>query len=477
MPFNSIAFAGFLPAAFFVYWSLRRAPLWVRNLFLVAAGSLFYGWLDPRFLPLVFAGSAVDYFVGILLGKGGGPTRRRLLLAASLAVNLGMLGWFKYHDFFVTSFCDLLRLAGLRASPRILGLVLPAGISFYTFQRLTYTIDVYRGDMQPTRNAPAFFAFVLFFPQLLAGPITRARSLLPQFEQGRSFSDPAARDGLRQMLNGFLKKMVIADNLAPLVNGIFDGYRDCGGLTLLVGAFFFAMQVYCDFSGYSDMAIGAARLFGIDLARNFAYPYFSRDVAEFWRRWHISLSNWLREYLYPPLCGRKPSRWRRALGIVVLFVLCGLWHGASWTYVAWGFLWGLWFLPMTLARRWRRHLGTAGEGRMLPGIREALAMSGTFGLALVGWIFFRSPTIADAAGYLAGMVSRPCLGTEVSLWVPMLLACTGLLALEWVQRGRRFLLDIGNLPVWLRWPLYQVALFLILVFGAFGGNEFIYTQF
>jgi D-alanyl-lipoteichoic acid acyltransferase DltB (MBOAT superfamily) len=478
MLFNSLPFAVFLPVVFAVYWSLRRAPLRVQNLFVLCASYFFYGWWDWRFLSLIFVSSMVDYLVGLGLSRAGKPSSRRALLTVSLATNLGLLGIFKYYDFFVTSFCELLASAGLHASPHLLSIVLPVGISFYTFQTLSYTIDVYRRNVEPTRDILAFFAFVSFFPQLVAGPIERARNLLPQFLRRREFDDSKARDGMRQMLSGFMKKMLIADNLAPMVDEIFRNYQQFDGFTLLTGVFFFAMQIYCDFSGYSDIAIGCARLFGFDLMRNFAFPYFSRDIAEFWRRWHISLSTWLRDYLYIPLCGSRPSRARKARGILVTFTLCGLWHGASWTFVFWGLLHGLYFLPLTLGRRRRRFIGDAAEGRLLPSLREFSGMLLTFVLVCLGWVFFRSQDFPHAFGYLRAMTLEP--GTAVmnsAYTVSMLVICFSLLCFEWIMRKRKHVLEIGGLPVAVRWSVYLVVVTLILVGGVFSADDFIYFQF
>ena len=339
MLFNSLIFPIFLVAAFAIYWLLARAPLKVQNLFLIGASYLFYGWWDPRFLSLIFVSSLVDYVVGRVLAKETRPGRRKTLLTVSLLTNLGILGFFKYFNFFIDSFVELLALVGIEAHVTTLRIILPVGISFYTFQTLSYTIDIYRKKIDHTEDAIAFFAFVSFFPQLVAGPIERAASLLPQFLRKREFELDKAKDGMRQMLWGFFKKVVIADNVAGHVNTIFDGYHSYDGFTLFLGVFFFAIQIYCDFSGYSDIAIGVARLFGFSLMRNFAFPYFSRDIAEFWRRWHISLSTWFRDYVYIPLGGsRTATRARHIANIIITFTVSGLWHGANWTFVIWGFL-------------------------------------------------------------------------------------------------------------------------------------------
>lgn len=478
MLFNSFAFGIFLPLVFIIYWVLKKAPLRVQNLFVLCASYFFYGWWDWHFLSLIIFSSIVDYAVGLTLSKTSKPSHRKALLTASLVTNLGLLAIFKYYDFFITSFCDMLNQIGLSASPHTLSVILPIGISFYTFQTLSYTIDIYRKKTEPTEDIIAFFAFVSFFPQLVAGPIERARNLLPQFLSRREFDDAKARDGMRQMLNGFFKKMVIADNLAPVVENIFSNYAQYDGFTLLAGVFFFSMQVYCDFSGYSDIAIGCARLFGFDLMRNFAFPYFSRDIAEFWRRWHISLSTWFRDYLYVPLCGEKPSRLKRATNIIITFTICGLWHGANWTFIFWGFLHGLYFLPMTLARRHKRYIGTAAEGRILPSLRETGAIMITFSLVLFAWIFFRSESLAHAVGYIKTMTISPSTGVIDYAYIPvLLLTCIGLLVLEWFARKKQFLLQIDRFPLVLRWSVYFLVVSVIIVFGASEGNEFIYFQF
>lgn len=476
MLLNSIAFGAFLPVVFILYWTLQKGPLRLHNFFLIAASYAFYAYWDYRFLSLVIISSIVCYVAGLWIARAESQSRRKTILIISLVINLGILGFFKYFNFFVTSFNDLLKNIGINSSISTLQLILPLGISFYTFKVITYTVDIYRREMEPTKDVVAFFAFVSFFPTMIAGPIDRARNLLPQFLKKRVFSDLEARDGLRQMLNGFLKKMVIADNLAPFTDDIFTNYAQYDGLTLIIGAFFFAIQIYCDFSGYSDIAIGTARLLGFKVMRNFNYPYFARDVAEFWRRWHISLSTWFRDYLYVPLCGRKPSRLKKARNIIITFAICGLWHGANWTFVAWGVLLGLYFLPITVVRT-KRYLGTAGEGRVFPSFRESGAMLGTFLLVLLAWIFFKSNSIGDATGYLARMFSHPFMKLDYSSYLPMILASIALLGLEWIQREKKFVLQISNLPGAIRWSIYYLSAIVLLVFGAFGSNEFIYFQF
>ncbi len=478
MLFNSLVFPVFLVGAFAVYWLLDRGPLKLQNLFLIVASYIFYGWWDPRFLSLIFISSLVDYVVGRRLAHEERSGHRKTLLGISLVTNLGILGFFKYFNFFIDSFVDLLALFGVQAHLTTLRIILPVGISFYTFQTLSYTIDIYRRKIEHTDDAVAFFAFVSFFPQLVAGPIERAASLLPQFLEKRRFDVEKAKDGLRQMLWGFFKKVVIADNVANHVNAIFNGYSGYDGATLLLGTFFFAIQIYCDFSGYSDIAIGVARLFGFSLMRNFAFPYFSRDIAEFWRRWHISLSTWFRDYVYIPLGGsRTASRARHIVNIIITFTVSGLWHGANWSFVIWGFLNGVYYIPLLLAKRQKRHTDTIAEGKLFPSLGEFGAMLGTFLLTLLAWVFFRAPSLGDAVGYLTRMASVPWAGTVNESHLLAVAYCLFLMAVEWVQRERQHALEIHRLPVAARWVIYQVLVLAFLVFGYFGSREFIYFQF
>ena len=338
MLFNSIEFAIFLPIVFILYWFVTNRNLKIQNILLVCASYLFYGWWDWRFLSLIFFSSIVDYLVGIGLSKTEKTGKRKFLLLISIFVNLGFLGVFKYFNFFAENFAQAFTLFGSSIEPNRLNIILPVGISFYTFQTLSYSIDVYKKKLQPTKDIVAFFAFVSFFPQLVAGPIERATNLLPQFYKKREFSYDKATDGMRQILWGLFKKMVIADNCARLVNDIFDNFETFSGSTLLFGIVLFAFQIYGDFSGYSDIAIGTSRLFGFNLKRNFAFPYFSRDIAEFWRRWHISLSTWFRDYVYIPLGGSRGGKFSQVRNIFIIFIVSGFWHGANWTFIVWGAL-------------------------------------------------------------------------------------------------------------------------------------------
>ncbi len=484
MIFNSIDFAIFLPIVFILYWFFANKNLRTQNLLIVVASYIFYGWWDWRFLFLILFSSVVDYLVGVGLAKYEKQNIRKLLLVISIVVNLGFLGFFKYYNFFLDNFVAAFSFLGIGLRARSLSIVLPVGISFYTFQTLSYSIDVYRKRLEPTRDFIAFCSFVSFFPQLVAGPIERATHLLPQFHTRRTFSYAKAVDGLRQILWGLLKKIVIADNCAKYVNIAFNNVEDCSGSTLVFGALFFAIQIYCDFSGYSDIAIGTSRLFGFDLMRNFAFPYFSRDIAEFWRRWHISLSTWFRDYLYIPLGGSRGSSFAKVRNVFIIFIISGLWHGANWTFVIWGALNALYFLPLLLFNKNRDNVDTVASGRKLPGVRDIFDMLFTFGLVVIAWVFFRAESIGDALKYFSGIFSRSLLT------VPYFCGARGLnttmiivvvfMIVEWLGREQQHPLvgleELLSKPV--RWSLYITLILTIYFFGNFSDSiEFIYFQF
>jgi alginate O-acetyltransferase complex protein AlgI len=482
MLFNSIEFAVFLPTVFVAYWFVFARSLRWRNLFLWAVSYLFYGWWDWRFLLLIALSSGVDYWVALIIAREENEVRRRRILTFSLLGNLGLLGLFKYFDFFVESLEQALGAAGVDTPRLRLGLVLPVGISFYTFQSLSYTIDVYRRQLEPCRDPVKFFAFVSFFPQLVAGPIERAGNLLAQFDRVAPFDEAAARDGGRQILWGLFKKMLIADNASRIVDGIFTNYGERSGAELAAGAVFFSFQIYGDFSGYSDIALGTAKLFGFRLNPNFSYPYFSRDIAEFWRRWHISLTTWFKDYVYIPLGGSRGSRYRNVRNVMIVFLLSGLWHGASWTYVVWGALNGILFLPLLLGSRNRRHLDHAGAGRRLPAPGEALRMLATFFAVTLTWVFFRAPSLEVALGYLAGLADATRwrvapAPAAVNNWLMVGSLIGIMLAVEWRDRRREHGLDLTDEPRWLRWSVYPALIVSFFLFAVFDSDGFIYFQF
>lgn len=480
MLFNSIDFAIFLPLTFLAYWLLQR-HLKLQNAFILLVSYFFYGYWDARFLGLILLSTLLDYGIGRRLAHTDHALQRRALLAASLIFNLGMLGFFKYFNFFVDNFAAAFSLLGQPLEVRTLNIILPVGISFYTFQTLSYTIDVYRRKLTPTHDFIAFAAFVSFFPQLVAGPIERAAQLLPQFDERRHLDYTQAVRGLRQILWGLFKKVVIADNCAQYVDLIFQDPTAYNGSTLALGAVLFAFQIYGDFSGYSDIAIGTARLFGFRLMQNFAFPYFSRDMAEFWRRWHISLSTWFRDYLYIPLGGSRGSLVLKVRNTFVIFLVSGFWHGASWTFIIWGALNALYFLPLLLARRNRQNLDIVAHDRALPTFGESLQILTTFGLTVVAWIFFRAPSVGHALTYLREML-RPDLFAVPHYFGYQQLLTLGWLAffllLEWAGRRDTFALEsIGRRwPSAQRWGLYlALALAVCAYFGK--AASFIYFQF
>jgi len=482
MLFNSIDFAIFLPIILILYWFVANKNLKLQNLLIVAASYLFYGWWDYRFLSLILFSTIVDYSVGIGLLKQENITKRKILLWTSILVNLGFLGFFKYYNFFLDNFITAFSFFGTEIKANSLNIILPVGISFYTFQTLSYSIDVYKRKLEPTKDFIAFSAFVSFFPQLVAGPIERARNLLPQFYKKRTFDYSKAVDGMRQILWGLFKKIVIADNCAVFADQIFNNYHDYSGSTLVLGALFFAFQIYGDFSGYSDIAIGTARLFGFNLMQNFAFPYFSRDIAEFWRRWHISLSTWFRDYLYIPLGGSRGTNYFKIRNVFIIFLVSGFWHGANWTFIIWGALNALYFLPIMLLNKNKINTDVVAQGKYLPSVREVLSMTLTFSLTTIAWIFFRAEDIHHAISYLSNII-HPSILTLPELITPKLemiytLLCIFILVLfEWINRDKTHALDIANYNKSNRWMLYLIIIIMIITFGAFNQNSFIYFQF
>jgi D-alanyl-lipoteichoic acid acyltransferase DltB (MBOAT superfamily) len=483
MLFNSIDFAIFLPIVFVLYWFVTNKSLKLQNSLLVIASYVFYGWWDWRFLALIFFSTLVDYSVGIGLSKQEKPLKRKLLLWTSILVNIGLLGFFKYYYFFLDNFVEVFRFFGHPINPQGLDVILPVGISFYTFQTLSYSIDVYKQKLKPTKDFIAFMAFVSFFPQLVAGPIERATHLLPQFYKKREFNYYKAVDGLRQILWGLFKKIVIADNAADLANQIFNNYTDYSGSTLLLGALFFTFQIYGDFSGYSDIAIGTSRLFGFNLMQNFAFPYFSRDIAEFWRRWHISLSTWFRDYLYIPLGGSRGGTWIKIRNTFIIFIVSGFWHGANWTFVVWGALNAFYFLPLLLLGKNRINTNTVAEGRYLPSFKEFFQMGITFCITVLAWIFFRSENLGNAFNYIATILSTSFLTFPQIFPKTLFLLIVIFMIIEWLGRDGEYAMSFISKNrffyyKFFRWSFYTVLILIIYFFGNFSEEiEFIYFQF
>jgi alginate O-acetyltransferase complex protein AlgI len=481
MFFNSLDFAIFLPIVFVLYWFVTNRSLKLQNILLVVSSYIFYGWWDWRFLSLILFSTLVDYAVGRALAEEVLVPKRRLLLWTSILVNIGFLGFFKYYNFFLENFVSAFSFFGKEINVNSLYIILPVGISFYTFQTLSYTIDVYKRKLEPTTDFIAFSAFVSFFPQLVAGPIERATNLLPQFYKSKRFKYAKAIDGLRQILWGLFKKVVIGDNCAKYANYIFDNSADLNGSTLVLGAVFFTFQIYGDFSGYSDIAIGVSRLFGFNLKQNFAFPYFSRDIAEFWRRWHISLSTWFRDYLYIPLGGSRGELAKTIRNVFIIFIVSGFWHGANWTFIIWGALNALYFLPILLTKNNRNHLNTIAEGKHLPSIKEFGLMMVTFALTVFAWIFFRAETIEHAFSYVTGIFSNSLFSMpyfkDGTMAIPTLILVVFFLIIEWFGRADKYAIETLFMHRKFQKRLFYYLLLMLIFVFAGSNQEFIYFQF
>ena len=516
MLFNSLEFAIFLPIVFLIYWVIGyahindRLKLRLQNAFIVLASYVFYGWWDWRFLLLIAFTSFCSWGSGLLIGrsltrekfydhpqdaqsgaalhpKGKRPLSPKFWTAANIVLNLAILALFKYYDFFVREFGQLF---GVSTDSLLLRIILPVGISFYTFQALSYSIDVYRQKIEPTRDIVAFFAYVAFFPQLVAGPIERATNLLPQFQQNRKFNYDQAVDGIRQILWGLFKKIVVADNCATYVDQVWASYDTQSGSTLLLAAILFAFQIYGDFSGYSDIAIGTSKLFGIKLMRNFNNPYFSRDIAEFWRRWHISLTTWFRDYVYIPLGGSRPEvpasiknpdhykKWLIVRNTFVIFLLSGFWHGANWTFIAWGAYHAVLFLPLILLGKNRKYTSQIAEGRLLPTWRETLQILLTFALVVLGWIIFRAPSIGQAWEYVCGIgaTSLFSMPMVVGRLKRTLFFIVVMLIVEWHDREHEHAFCLSRMPLWAQFVAFYILILCMLEFAGHS-QSFIYFQF
>lgn len=491
MLFNSLEFLVFLPIVFVLYWFVFQKREW-QNLLIVIASYVFYGWWDWRFLFLIAFTSVCSYYSGLLIeyyrgreNEEGGKRRQRLVCAANLILNFLILGVFKYYNFFADSLAQLVwSLFHYQLDWVTLNVILPVGISFYTFQALSYTIDVYRKDVPVTKNIIEFCAFISFFPQLVAGPIERAKNLLPQFQRDRHFDYVQAVDGCRQMLWGFFKKVVIADSCASDLNPLWDSYADYSGVSLWLLALLFTFQIYCDFSGYSDIAIGCSRLFGIRLLSNFNYPYLSRSIPEFWRRWHISLMTWFRDYVYIPLGGSRCAQWKVIRNTFIVFGVSGLWHGANWTFVVWGLYHGTLIVLYKLLHVNTKDKDILAAGRRLPSLKELSRVVVTFGLAVVGWVIFRAENISQAWDFVSRMFLtafddfHPRLGS-ISTFMAILL----LMIVEYLQRDKVHVLQFSSGNRLFRYAVARWTVYLAMLVAIFYfyfntvSQEFIYFQF
>lgn len=479
MLFNSLEFAFFLPISFLLYWFVFARSLKAQNFFVLLCSYIFYAWWDWRFLGLIFASTLIDYTAGLFIERAETLYKKKLLLSMSLVFNLGLLGFFKYYNFFVENLIEGLSGLGIDSSFTTLRILLPVGISFYTFQTLSYTIDVYYKRIEPTSDFITFAAFVSFFPQLVAGPIERARNLLPQFLRDRKFEYALAVDGMKQILWGLFKKIVIADNCAVYVDQIFAQKGHENGSSLLLGALLFTFQIYGDFSGYSDIAIGTSKLFGIRLSQNFAFPYFSRNIAEFWRRWHISLSTWFRDYLYIPLGGSRGSKLMRIRNIIIVFLVSGFWHGANWTFIAWGGMHAILFMtPLLFSKNKIKKEEVIAKGNQLPDLQSFLSVLITFILVVLTWVVFRANSISEAMQYYKGIFSASLFEKPELFPGLILLLIIFLMLVEWLGRDSSHALEkllISN-PRLIKLAFYFGIAFSIYLFQG-RQQEFIYFQF
>jgi alginate O-acetyltransferase complex protein AlgI len=481
MLFTTYKYALFVAVGFCIYYLAARVSRGrhVQNLALLALSYCFYALWDWRWCLLLAAITATGFFAGLLLERFA--TYRRLILILTVVIDLGALGVFKYLGFFAASFASFLAHSGLSADWATLNLVLPVGISYYVFQNLSYVVDIYRHDLPATKGVVEYGTALSFFPQLLAGPITRPRDLLPQLFERRAFDDQRARDGMRQILWGLTKKMMVADNIGVQVDYVWSNIGSVDGLTLAICAVLYSIQIYCDFSGYADIAIGTAKLFNLRLSRNFDYPYFSTSVQMFWRRWHMTLANWMRDYVYVPLGGSRRGALRRQFNVIVTFLLVGLWHGASWTFVVWGLLHGAYLAIENLLRgRGRRTAEARDFGEIGTRVRSwTIVVTAVVAFVLVtfAWIFFRAPSLHAAIDYLARGLAQPFGAGDHYRYVPVLALSAGLLVYEWFTRRWEHGLSVARLPLPARWVAYLAACIALLLFGYLGGRQGIYVQF
>lgn len=482
MLFNSISFAIFLPIVFVIYWFITNRKLSHQNLLLLISSYFFYACWDYRFLFLLFFSTFLDYFTGIKIFNSKSIKQRRFWFWLSIIVNLGFLCIFKYYNFFVESFVTILLHSGSQVNIQTLNVILPVGISFYTFHGLSYVIDIYYKRIVPVRKFVDYSVFVSFFPLLVAGPIERSTHLLPQIQSKRTFNYLQAVDGLKQILWGLFKKIVIADNCAQFANIIFNDSDKFNGSTLVLGAIFFSIQIYCDFSGYSDIALGTARLFGIELLKNFSFPYFSRNIAEFWRRWHISLSSWFRDYLYIPLGGSRGGMWMKIRNTFIIFLVSGFWHGANWTFIIWGAIHAIYFLPSLLLNKNRNYLDTVASGRYFPSFKELCMMGSTYCLTTFAWIFFRARDIHHAINYIDKIFTFSFFKNPyfpgIGLAVPVVILSVLFVIIEWLGRENNYAIEdfASNKSQFIRWSFYIIITFILLTFQG-GEQQFIYFNF
>ncbi|WP_298222751.1 MBOAT family O-acyltransferase [Flavobacterium sp.] len=482
MLFNSYTFIVFFAVVFGLYWFVLNKNVKTQNFVVLAASYFFYAWADWRFSFLLLGISILNYFLGIYIGKSENPTTRKILLYIGLIQGIGGLAFFKYYNFFVTSIVEAFNLVSVTLSLKTLEIIIPLGISFFTFRTVSYLLDVEKGKIKPITDWIAFFTYVSFFPSLLSGPIDKARTFIPQLEKLRVFDYSQASDGMRQILWGFFKKIVVANNCAPITNEIFSHYETLPASSLFLGALLYAFQIYADFSGYSDMAIGFSKLLGFNITKNFDYPFFAQSIPEYWRKWHISLTAWLTEYVFTPLsiAFRDYDKIGLILAIVINFVIVGIWHGANWTYVFFGFFHGLYFIPSILNGTMNKRVKTV-KGKLLPTLNETLNMARTFFIIMLTFVLFKADSVTQAFGYYQHMVSKSIFSVPVVDFTAVaivLLFSMLMFATEWRHRDKDHGLVLNQVAsTYKRWSFYSLLILSLLFFGAFGENQFIYFQF
>ena len=479
MLFNSFEYLVFLPVVFLLYWFVFKSH-GLQNLFLVVASYVFYGWWDWRFLLLIAFTSLFSYASGMMIVRSGSNGGGKIIAGVNIVINILILGIFKYYNFFMESFEAMFHAVGYQMDWVSLDIILPVGISFYTFQALSYTIDVYRRKIEATKNIVDFFAYISFFPQLVAGPIERATNLLPQFQNNRSFDYEKAVDGMRQMLWGFFKKLVVADNCAYAVNSFWESYDQMPAFSIILICVLFTFQIYCDFSGYSDIAIGTARLFGFNLMRNFNFPYFSRNISEFWRRWHISLMTWFRDYIYIPIGGSRCARWKVMRNTLVVFFVSGLWHGANWTFICWGMYHACLITIFVLFGINTKTQDVVASGRLVPNLKESGQLLLTFILVVFGWVIFRAESVRQIVEILNAMFTNDFFDREMIYGKKYLINAIIMLFIEWLQRNKQHALQLPDNRLFrhqtVRWSVY-IMMYLYIVSATGSSQTFLYFQF
>ncbi len=481
MVFNSFNFIVFIIPVLLLYWAVFKKSNLLQNIFLLLTSLFFYAFADWRFLILLITSILLNFYLGLKIHNTEKESKQKMFLNIGLIFNIGLLLYFKYFNFFYEGFFKVLNLFGLESDYNTLKILLPLGISFFTFQTLGYLIDVYNEEVKPTSNLLQFSVFIAFFPKILSGPIERAKSLIPQIEKKRIFSYEVFTDGLRQILWGLFAKMVIAEKCAEIVNPIFENYENQSGSLLLIGAFFYAIQLYADFSGYSNMAIGVSKLFGLQLMRNFATPFFSTNISDYWRKWHISLTTWMMDYVFTPLSFTLRSYQKKGLviSIIATFILVGFWHGANWTFIFYGLLHGLYFIPLVYSGKMNKSQIVA-KGKLIPSFIELFKMLALFVLIMLTDIFFRANTVTEAFNYIASIFSYSLFKFPNELLSSSYLIGLVLLAffilVEWKHRERHHDFEISNYNIIIRWSSYIIIFLLILFFGK-SSETFIYFQF